>query len=120
MLRYWIIITLISAALAATPSFSASRLPIVHVQTVNQGTLSKDAMGDGAVAEDTIAKDTVADEQGQITIKPSEAALIAKNAYPDAKVLSVKLLPSGDYAVTLRVGGSVQRVLVNATTGALG
>jgi hypothetical protein len=28
-------------------------------------------------------------------------------------------LPSGEYAVTLKVGGSVQRVLVNATSGAL-
>jgi hypothetical protein len=52
-------------------------------------------------------------------IRPSEAALIAKDANPDAKVLGVKLLPSGVYAVTLKIGGSVSRVLVDATSGAI-
>ena len=102
MLRYWIIITFIGAALATTPSFSASRVSIVQIQAVDP----------------TVAiEDAVAEDQGQFAIKPSEAALIAKNAYPDAKVLGVKFLPSGDYAVTLKVGGSVQRVLVNARSG---
>lgn len=107
MLRYWIIITFIGAALATTPSFSASRVSIVQIQAVDPTVAIEDAASEDAVAED----------QGQFAIKPSEAALIAKNAYPDAKVLGVKFLPSGDYAVTLKVGGSVQRVLVNATSG---
>ncbi len=100
MLKKLIILAVLSQALGATPSFAVAHLPLVQAQTAD----SYD----------------VADDQGQFAIKPSEAALIAKNAYPDAKVLGVKLLPSGEYAVTLKVGGSVQRVLVNATSGALG
>jgi len=58
-------------------------------------------------------------EPAQAKVPPSQAAIIAQQANPGSKVLNVKLLPSGDYAVTLKVGGSVQRVLVNATTGAI-
>ena len=100
MLKKLVIFTMLGASLVATPSYAASHLPMLQAPVVD-------------------AYD-VADDQGQFAIKPSEAALIAKNAYPDAKVLGVKLLPSGEYAVTLKVGGSVQRVLVNATSGALG
>lgn len=50
-------------------------------------------------------------------IKPSEAAAIAQRTVPDSKVLNVKLLPSGEYVVTLKAGGNVQKVMVNATTG---
>jgi hypothetical protein len=60
-----------------------------------------------------------AQEDTGFPIRPSEAALIAKDANPDAKVLGVKLLPSGVYAVTLKIGGSVSRVLVDATSGAI-
>jgi hypothetical protein len=88
------------AALCSGPSYSGARLPIWQAQAADSYEIAQD--------------------QGEFAIKPSEAALIAKNAYPDAKVLGVKLLPSGEYAVTLKIGGSVQRVLVNATSGALG
>ncbi|MBG1232223.1 PepSY domain-containing protein [Aestuariivirga litoralis] len=57
--------------------------------------------------------------QSQFPIQPSQAATIAQQANPGATVLGVKLLPSGEYAVTLKVGGSVQRVMVNATSGQL-
>jgi hypothetical protein len=60
----------------------------------------------------------VADAATNYPIKPSEAALIAQRSVPDSKVLNVKLLPSGEYVVTLKAGGSVQRVMVNATSGA--
>ena len=53
-------------------------------------------------------------------VKPSQAAIIAQEAHPGSIVLGVKLLPSGQYAVTLRIGGSVQKVLVDATSGATG
>ena len=43
--------------------------------------------------------------------------MTAQSAFPGSTVLGVKLLPSGEYAVTLKVGGSVQRVMVNATSG---
>ncbi len=62
----------------------------------------------------------VTDEVANWPIKPSQAALIAQDAYPGSIVLGVRLLPSGEYAVTLKTGGSVQKVLVDATSGRLG
>ena len=59
------------------------------------------------------------EDAGQFPIAPSEAAVIAKDSVPGSKVLNVKLLPSGVYAVTLKVGGSVTRVMVDATSGAV-
>ena len=56
---------------------------------------------------------------GGVSISESEAADIAQSAMPGAKVLKVKLLPSGVYAVTLKEGGNVTRVNVNASTGAI-
>jgi uncharacterized membrane protein YkoI len=53
-------------------------------------------------------------------ISPSQAASIAKDSWPGAKVIRVQLLKSGVYAVTLKQGGEVSRVMVDATTGDLG
>jgi uncharacterized membrane protein YkoI len=61
----------------------------------------------------------IAQETGQFPITPSQAANIALDANPGAKVLNVKLLPSGVYAVTLKNGGSVSRVMVDATSGSI-
>jgi uncharacterized membrane protein YkoI len=61
----------------------------------------------------------VAQDSGQFAVAPSQAAVIAKDSVPGSMVLNVKLLPSGVYAVTLKVGGSVTRVMVDATTGAV-
>ena len=52
-------------------------------------------------------------------IHQAEAAMIAKSANPGSTVLSVRLLPSGVYAVTLKVSGSLREVMVDATTGAI-
>jgi uncharacterized membrane protein YkoI len=68
----------------------------------------------GAQAEIQLAQDS-----GDYPIAPSEAANIAKDANPGSKVLNVKLLPSGVYAVTLKNGGSVSRVMVDATSGSI-
>jgi uncharacterized membrane protein YkoI len=57
------------------------------------------------------------EDVGQFAIAPSQAAVIARDSVPGSKVLNVKLLPSGVYAVTLKVGGSVTRVMVDATSG---
>jgi uncharacterized membrane protein YkoI len=57
---------------------------------------------------------------GSYAVSPSEAASIAKDTWPGAKVLRVQLLPSGVYAVTLKQGGEVSRVLVDATSGEVG
>ena len=54
---------------------------------------------------------------GGYAVSPSQAASIAKDTWPGAKVLRVQLLPSGVYAVTLKQGGEVSRVLVDATSG---
>lgn len=62
--------------------------------------------------------DGYGDESGY-AISPSQAASIAKGSWPGSKVLRVQLLPSGIYAVTLKQGGEVSRVLVDASSGDL-
>ncbi len=52
-------------------------------------------------------------------VSPSQAAYLAKETWPGAKVLRVQLLPSGIYAVTLKQRGEVSRVLVDATSGSV-
>jgi uncharacterized membrane protein YkoI len=61
----------------------------------------------------------VAEDQSRWPIKPSEAAMIAQRSVPGAVVLNVRALPGGQYVVTLRAGNNVQRVTVNAMTGAV-
>ncbi|MBL8790218.1 MAG: PepSY domain-containing protein [Rhizobiales bacterium] len=53
----------------------------------------------------------------RVSIRPREAARIARQAVPGAKVLNVKLLPSGVYAVTLRGDGKLTRVMVDGRSG---
>ena len=68
----------------------------------------------------TVSENAIlADGDNNYPVKPSDAALIAQRTVPDSKVLNVKLLPSGEYVVTLKAGGSVQKVTVNATSGAV-
>ena len=52
-----------------------------------------------------------------VSIRPREAARIAKRSMPGSRVLKVKLLPSGIYAVTLRGNGELTRVMVDGQTG---
>jgi hypothetical protein len=58
-------------------------------------------------------------DRSQVAIAPSEAASITQSAVPGAKVVGVKLLPNGFYAVTLRGQGSVMRVMVSAIDGSV-
>ena len=62
--------------------------------------------------------DQIAQEE-DVGIRPSEAAAIARDVVPGAKVVGVKLLSNGWYAVTLRSKGSVTRVMVNASDGSV-
>ena len=62
----------------------------------------------------------LAQDAGKWPVKPSQAAIIAQESHPGSVVLGVKLLPTGQYAVTLKIGGSMQKVLVDATSGAIG
>ena len=55
----------------------------------------------------------------EVRIRPSQAAAIAQGQVPYSKVVKVKLLPSGDYAVTLVADGSVTKVLVNGQDGSV-
>ena len=55
--------------------------------------------------------------EDQYPVSEAEAAAIAQDKVPYAKVLKVKLLQSGVYAVTLKDRGNVSRVLIDATTG---
>jgi uncharacterized membrane protein YkoI len=52
-------------------------------------------------------------------IKPGQALMIALRAVPNSKAVGVKLLPGGNYAVTLRQNNRVRRVIVDSDTGAL-
>lgn len=52
-------------------------------------------------------------------ISPSQAAAIAQGKLPGAKVVGVKLLPSGNYAVTLKGNSSVARVMVSGADGSV-
>jgi hypothetical protein len=63
--------------------------------------------------------DQLAQQDQDIGIRPSEAAAIARDVVPGARVVGVKLLSNGYYAVTLRTKGSVTRVLVNAQDGSV-
>ncbi len=53
----------------------------------------------------------------EVRIRPSQAAAIAQGQVPYSKVVKVKLLSSGFYAVTLVADGSVTKVLVNGVDG---
>jgi hypothetical protein len=57
--------------------------------------------------------------QNLLRIRPSQAAAIALGENPGAKVVGVKLLPSGIYAVTLRDDYNVMRVMVDGNSGAV-
>ena len=96
--------TLLALALGAAPLASAHAL----------------SFGDLGVARVSLPPLAQIGQAAQFPVKPSQAALIAQQAHPGSMVLGVKLLPSGDYAVTLKMGGSVLKVLVNATSGATG
>ena len=60
----------------------------------------------------------LAQSQGEYPVSAVEAASIARSSVPGSKVLKVQLLPSGVYAVTLKDGDNVSRVMVDASTGA--
>jgi hypothetical protein len=51
-------------------------------------------------------------------IKPGQALIIAQRMVPNSKALGVKLLPGGNYAVTLRRNNQLQRVIIDGDTGA--
>ena len=53
----------------------------------------------------------------EVRIRPSQAAAIAQGQVPYSKVVKVKLLPSGVYAVTLVADGNVTRVLISGQDG---
>jgi uncharacterized membrane protein YkoI len=64
-------------------------------------------------------REQLAQQEQDSGIPPSEAAAIARDQVPGAKVVGVKLLSNGWYAVTLRAKGSVTRVMVNAQDGSV-
>ncbi len=94
-----ILIVVLALGLAAMPAAAQARL------------LDESDYGDDVSLE--FVQDTKA------RIAPSEAAAIAQDTMPGSKVLKVKLLSSGVYAVTLKVQGSVVRVMVSAEDGSI-
>ena len=78
----------------------------------------------GSVSASTLTvenepKTALAQASESYPIAPSQAAMIARDSIPGSKVLSVKLLPSGVYAVTLKTGSNVTKILVDAKSGAI-
>lgn len=57
------------------------------------------------------------DPAQNVAIQPSQAADIAQSVDPSARVIKVKLLPSGVYAVILKGDGKLTRVMVDAQSG---
>lgn len=55
----------------------------------------------------------------EVRIQPSQAAAIAQAQIPYSKVVKVRLLPRGDYAVTLVADGNVTRVIVDGQDGSV-
>jgi uncharacterized membrane protein YkoI len=55
----------------------------------------------------------------EVRIAPSQAAAIAQAQVPYSKVIKVRLLPRGDYAVTLVADGNVTRVIVDGQDGSV-
>jgi uncharacterized membrane protein YkoI len=98
-------------ALASLPAHAQTRetdQPEDFIELLDEPPVRRRAVEEFDVAQDT-----------QAAIPPSEAAAIAQDTVPGAKVLKVKLLPSGVYAVTLRVKGSVIRVMVSSEDGSI-
>lgn len=90
-------------ALAGTPAAAQALVP-----DDLDGVTQAESAGEFDLAQDYDAR-----------VAPSEAAAIAQDAMPGSTVLRVRLLPSGVYAVTLRVKGSVIRVMVSADDGSI-
>jgi hypothetical protein len=57
--------------------------------------------------------------QLRVKIRPSQAAAIAQGQISNSKVVGVKLLPSGIYAVTLRTDSNVARIMVSGEDGSI-
>lgn len=102
---------------AMTSPAEAGRLkrPFIAVQPDLQFLPRSDTMDLAQAEDDGGAYDSPVDEA--LTIRPREAARIARQMVPGAKVLNVRLLPSGVYAVTLRGDGQLTRVMVDGRTG---
>jgi hypothetical protein len=52
-------------------------------------------------------------------IKPYQAVVIAQRLVPNSKAVGVKLLPGGNYAVTLKRNREALRVIIDGDTGDL-
>ena len=100
-------------------ALSTTQLASAQAFSVSESGVTKVALPDTTTPAITPLLKMVQDS-AKWPVKPSQAALIAQDAYPGSIVLGVRLLPSGEYAVTLKTGGSVQKVLVDATSGRLG
>ena len=93
------------ALLVAQPAYAAKFRHHKRIQQIMQLDLTQ------------VDEFDVAQAQADYPISASQAASIAQDTVPGSKVLKVKLLPSGVYAVTLKESGNVSRVMVDAETG---
>jgi uncharacterized membrane protein YkoI len=95
------------AVMSTGPALSA-RMPVFPIEIILNAAETAPQLADYADGDNAGA-----------AISESEAADIAQSANPGAKVLKVKLLRRSTYAVTLKAGGNVFRVMVDAKTGAI-
>ena len=99
--------------LSLAPAAQAARL------MPNLGAMDQPAISDADSAADQgyqVAQEDQA-PAANVAIQPSQAADIAQSVDPSARVIKVKLLPSGVYAVILKGDGKLTRVMVDAQTG---
>ena len=98
----------------STPAFAGRKQVVLDLGYLAPLGSIHIAQGDG----DGSSYDTEGGGGGvDVSIRPREAARIAKRSMPGSRVLKVKLLPSGIYAVTLRGNGELTRVMVDGQTG---
>jgi hypothetical protein len=108
--------TMVGAAEAGRLGYSKRSLP--HCTNETYSSSFSEEPGLYSVAQ-YAGEDEDSSYGGDYAVSRSEAAAIAKSSWPGAKVLRVQLLPSGVYAVTLKKGGEVTRVFVDASSGGI-
>lgn len=105
------------AIIATTPAYANKKKLFVFIPPVIGGGIEEPFVRTQDSGDDIDEEPESTDSQGEYPISAREAAMIAKSTFPGSKVLRVRLLPSGVYAVTLRGKGRLTRVKVDAQTG---
>jgi hypothetical protein len=113
--RLTLLALMLTATLTATPSVAQSSEPLF-----DEPSYGAEQFDEPPVRRRSRSAQSYQEAQAEEpNLTPSDAAGIAQDAVPGSRVLKVKLLPSGDYAVTVKVKGSVVRVVVSGVDGSI-